>query len=101
MVHLHLDQRWPDVTVHRVARMTDPDALQYVSCMQMTDTGLFVNCKPSPDPEHASKAFNRNLSNNFARNIQCESFSLTAWTLLRTDSFGVSYSQRWATAIGL
>ncbi|KAF7437516.1 hypothetical protein PC9H_004358 [Pleurotus ostreatus] len=70
VVHLHLDERWPYVTVNRVARMTDPDDLQYVSCMQMTDTGLFVNCKPSPDPEHASRTFNTNLSDKFASNVQ-------------------------------
>ncbi|KAF4562492.1 hypothetical protein EYR36_004152 [Pleurotus pulmonarius] len=70
VVHLHLDRRLPDITVHRVARMTDPDNLQYVSCMQMTDTGLFVNCKPSPDPEHASRRFNRNLSDDFATNVE-------------------------------
>ncbi|KAF9489178.1 hypothetical protein BDN71DRAFT_1512381 [Pleurotus eryngii] len=53
VVHLHLDGRWPYVTVNRVARTTDPDDLQ-----------------PSPDPEHASRTFNSNLSDKFASNVQ-------------------------------
>ncbi|KAF4562491.1 hypothetical protein EYR40_004692 [Pleurotus pulmonarius] len=50
-----------DITVHRVLRMARRVDLQYISCLQMTDTGLFVNCDPSADPDRDSIAFNQEL----------------------------------------
>ncbi|KAF9489180.1 hypothetical protein BDN71DRAFT_1531426 [Pleurotus eryngii] len=65
-----------EITVHRVVRMARYHDLLYISCLQMTDTGLFVNCHLSPDPERDSIAFNRQLSLGSASNVHGESFAV-------------------------
>ncbi|KAG9223420.1 hypothetical protein PLEOSDRAFT_1081654 [Pleurotus ostreatus PC15] len=50
-----------DIIVHRVLRMGRRVDLQYISCLQMSDTGLFVNCDISAYPDRDSIAFNQEL----------------------------------------
>lgn len=71
-----------EITVHRVVRMARYHDLQYISCLQMTDTGLFVNCHPSPDPERDSIAFNHQLSLGFAWSVHGESFVIITSQLI-------------------